>query len=187
MAVMGDVVILLCILLSVGSQLVGMLVPGWWVYPANDSGSINASTTTYGLWVTVICVEGDCNEIPTDTSGSNAWLQVTQVFESVAVGFCLLAAACLVVTNLRSELELFLLLRRLSVFLLAASATSVLIGMAVFLKKSSGLARYPLRSTFVGRLEWPIVSACLTVFVAVIIGDKLRRQHQEDLTVCPVP
>ncbi|PVD34065.1 hypothetical protein C0Q70_05327 [Pomacea canaliculata] len=121
MAVMGDVVILLCILLSVGSQLVGMLVPGWWVYPANDSGSINASTTTYGLWVTVICVEGDCNEIPTDTSGSNAWLQVTQVFESVAVGFCLLAAACLVVTNLRSELELFLLLRRLSVFLLAAS------------------------------------------------------------------
>lgn len=71
MAVMGDVVILLCILLSVGSQLVGMLVPGWWVYPANDSGSINASTTTYGLWVTVICVEGDCNEIPTDTSGSN--------------------------------------------------------------------------------------------------------------------
>ncbi|XP_025087219.1 uncharacterized protein LOC112559932 [Pomacea canaliculata] len=120
-----------------------------------------------------------------------AWLQVTQVFESVAVGFCLLAAACLVVTNLRSELELFLLLRRLSVFLLAASATSVLIGMAVFLKKSSGLARYPLRSTFVGRLEWPIafsiVSACLTVFVAVIIGDKLRRQHQEDLTVRPVP
>lgn len=77
------------------------------------------------------------------------------------------------------------------VYFFCHSATSVLIGMAVFLKKSSGLARYPLRSTFVGRLEWPIafsiVSACLTVFVAVIIGDKLRRQHQEDLTVRPVP
>ena len=51
---------------------------------------------------------------------SPAWLQVTQVFESGAVAFGVLALLCYVLTSVKDEREMYLLLRRLSVFLLAA-------------------------------------------------------------------
>ena len=50
-----------------------------------------------------------------------AWLQVTQVFESGAVAFIVLALLCYVMTSVRDEREMYLLLRRLSVFLFSAA------------------------------------------------------------------
>ncbi|KAK7479773.1 hypothetical protein BaRGS_00028953, partial [Batillaria attramentaria] len=180
--VMADTAVVTCTLLSIGLQLAGMLVPGWWILPPDDHDVTftNASTTTYGLWTTVVCVRDVCTESVTDTSGSNAWVQVTQVFETGAVAFSVLALLCYLMTSVKGGLEIYVLLRRLSVFLLAASATSVLIGMAVFLKKSSGLFRYPQHTTSGGHLDWPIsfslAAAVTSILVAVVIGVRLRRE-----------
>lgn len=179
-----DVFVMASTLLSIALQLTGMLVPGWWILPSDKTNTnTNTSTTTYGLWTTVVCVGDVCTETETDTSGSNAFLQVTQVFESGAVAFSLLGVLCYLMTSVKHDLEFYLLLRRLTVFLLAASATSVLIGMAVFLKKSAGLTRYPQRTTAGGHLDWPIafsLAACVTsVLVAVVVGVRLHRERVE--------
>ena len=50
-----------------------------------------------------------------------AWLQVTQVFESGAVAFSVLALLCYVMSSVKEKREMYLLLRRLSVFLLSAA------------------------------------------------------------------
>ncbi|KAK7099131.1 uncharacterized protein [Littorina saxatilis] len=190
--VMVDATVVVVTLVSVGMQLTGMFVPGWWTLPPDHrhhDDSESNGTTTYGLWTTIKCSDGDekCTEIPIDTSKANAWLQVTQVFESGAVAFSVLALLCYVMTSVKDEREMFLLLRRLSVFLLAASAVAILIGMAVFLKKSAGLARYPQRTTAGGHLDWPIffsmAAAVLSIIIAVAVGVRLRRDHVTELVV----
>nr|KAG5694168.1 hypothetical protein BaRGS_016014 [Batillaria attramentaria] len=163
---MADTAVVTCTLLSVGLQLAGMLVPGWWILPPDDHDVTftNASTTTYGLWTTVVCVRDVCTESVTDTSGSNAWVQVTQVFETGAVAFSVLALLCYLMTSVKGGLEIYVLLRRLSVFLLAAS----------------GLFRYPQHTTAGGHLDWPIsfslAAAVTSILVAVVIGVRLRRE-----------
>ena len=73
--VAADVAVVVSTLLSVGLQLTGMFVPGWWILPPDHryhDGSDSNGTTTYGLWTTIKCSQDDgCTEIPIDTSKAN--------------------------------------------------------------------------------------------------------------------
>ena len=57
---------------------------------------------------------------------------------------------------------------------------SILVGMAVFLKKSSGLIPYPESSTAGGHLDWPIFltigATAVNILLAFFLGAATNRE-----------
>ncbi|KAK6184341.1 hypothetical protein SNE40_001996 [Patella caerulea] len=152
-------------------HLAGILIPGWWNVPGTPTANL---TTKYGVWSTLTCMEGECMEIETDTSGKNAWLQVTQVFETAGVVLCFVALLIYISTTLLREKWSYIL-KRLFVCIIAGAGVAIIIGVAVFVKKSAGLTRFKGRG---GHVEWPIglsiFSAILCISDSVFVGLSLR-------------
>ncbi|XP_041367264.1 uncharacterized protein LOC121381913 [Gigantopelta aegis] len=158
--------------IALACQLGGLLVPGWWV--VGEPGENR--TVHYGIWTTIVCEQGSCEERETDASGRNAWIQVTKVFEVVAAVLVAVAVTLYAVGLFKASGAH--VLNRLFVCLMAIAGTSIVIGIAVFAKKSAGLARYPKRETSGGKVDWPIglsaAAAILCFLDALAVGLFLR-------------
>ncbi|ESO91612.1 hypothetical protein LOTGIDRAFT_163337 [Lottia gigantea] len=166
----SDLIAILLVTSATAFQLAGLLIPGWWNVPGLPTAN---RTTRYGVWTTLTCIHGECYEINTQNTGKNAWLQVTQVFETAAVLLCFLGLLVYISSFLREKWSY--ILKRLFVVLMAGSGVAIAIGVAVFVKKSAGLTRFKGRG---GHVEWPIglsiFAAVLCITDAIYIGLILR-------------